>query len=46
MGRAGTMYGRIGMYNRVLVRKPEGMTLQGKPRRMYDNIKIDVREME
>jgi len=47
IGRACSMYGgRRGIY-RVLVGKPEGKRLLGRPRRRWeDNIKMDLKEMD
>jgi len=45
MGRACTTYGeRRGVY-RVLVGKPEGKRPQGRPRRRWENIKMDLQEV-
>jgi hypothetical protein len=39
---------RIGEYRnayRILVRRPAGKRPQGRPRRRWDNIKMDLKEM-
>ena len=45
MGRARSTYGAVQNSCRVLVGKPEGKRLLGRPRhRWEDNIKMDLRE--
>jgi transposase len=46
MGRAGSTHGKEGNAYRILVRKPEGKTPLGRPRRRrVENIKLGLREI-
>jgi hypothetical protein len=46
MGRASSTHGEKSNTCRILVRKPEGKTPLGSPRRRWeDNIKLDLREI-